>query len=105
MHADVPVARALYAPAAHVVHTADVLAEPTFPKKPSVHTVQPLVPVASALYVPTLHAVQAEVPLTRALNEPATHEVQATVPVISALYAPAKHAVHTAEVADAAASP
>ena len=59
MQADVPEVSALYEPATHAVHTADVLAEPTAPKDPAAHTVQADVPVARALYAPAEQAVQA----------------------------------------------
>ncbi len=39
MQADVPVTSALYAPAKHTVHTADVDAVATLPYVPAVHAV------------------------------------------------------------------
>ena len=48
---------ALYAPATHTVHTAEVLAVVTAPYRPAVQPVHADVPVASALYAPATHAV------------------------------------------------
>lgn len=55
----VPVARLLYVPAVHEVHTMEVAPEATSLYWPALHAVHPLVPVANALYVPTAHCAQA----------------------------------------------
>ena len=68
MQADVPVVSALYEPATHDVHTADVLAEPTAPKYPAAHTVHADVPVARALYAPAAQAVHAADELAVAIS-------------------------------------
>ena len=49
VHTEVPVASALYLPAAHAVHTKDEDAVDTLPYMPAVHAVQPDVHVVSAL--------------------------------------------------------
>jgi hypothetical protein len=99
VQADVPVVSALYAPATHTVHTADVLAVPTLLYHPAAHAVQADVPVVSALYAPATHRVQTTdvVAPGQQRYAPAAHAVQPLVPVDSALYDPAGHAAHTAE--------
>ena len=52
-----PEISALYAPATHAVHTAEVLAVPTLAYLPTGHEVHTLVPVMRVLYSPTVHAV------------------------------------------------
>ena len=99
MQADGPVASALYAPATHAVHTADVLAVPTLPYQPARHAVQADVPKTTALYAPTAHAVQtvAAHAVATVPNLPAAHARHAAgsvVPVAVAVwYEPATHAV------------
>ena len=58
MHADVPEDSPLYSPAAHAVHTTEVLAVAALPYAPAPQAVHLEVPVVSALYAPVTHAVQ-----------------------------------------------
>ena len=67
LHAIVPVNNALYVPAAHDVHWADVLAVNTLPYAPMMQAVHAEVPVVKALYLPAAHTVHAEVPVANAL--------------------------------------
>ena len=99
VHADVPVASALYAPATQAVHAAEVLARVTLPYRPAAHEVQARVPVDRELNEPAAHAVQLEVPVIRSLYEPATQAVQAKDVLAAATlpYLPAEHPVHTDE--------
>ena len=57
MHADVPVKRPLYAPAAHDVHTADDTPATTLPYAPAPQDVHAPVPVLRELYCPAMHDV------------------------------------------------
>ncbi len=59
MHAEVPVASALYAPAAQVKHTTDAGTATSEVKVPSRQKVHAEEPEDSALYRPCTHAMQA----------------------------------------------